>query len=222
MSGDRGLKSCKVCDHTIPKTRNRSWTQYQKKKYCSRECSQRAQSKKITKPCNACGEPITRSPSHMGRKVYCNRKCRSDGKTVNLVCGACGDEFSRPRSNTIDRRNGTAYESSYCSKACADRGMVKHGGVDQNRNSHEDLKWKKAVIEADGGRCRICGSDSNLEAHHIKHLSDRPDLRHDVDNGMCVCHYCHYYKIHGGAPAFINGKYMKPHPLGPFQLVLAL
>lgn len=58
------------------------------------------------------------------------------------------------------------------------------------RKSVEYRKWRIEVIRRDV-KCVVCGSMKNRHAHHIKHASYFPELRFDVDNGICVCGKCH-------------------------------
>lgn len=53
--------------------------------------------------------------------------------------------------------------------------------------------WRKAVIARDNGMCRICGSNENLEAHHIIPVKNDPDgkYKYDVNNGITLCKSCH-------------------------------
>lgn len=56
--------------------------------------------------------------------------------------------------------------------------------------SKEDLQWAKAVRERDGNRCRWPGCDyesESIHAHHIHTRKQRPDLRHDPNNGASLC-----------------------------------
>ena len=50
---------------------------------------------KITKACDRCGKPVTRYPSRMHDKVYCNMLCAKP-PTPASTCGGCGEEFVRP------------------------------------------------------------------------------------------------------------------------------
>jgi 5-methylcytosine-specific restriction endonuclease McrA len=52
-------------------------------------------------------------------------------------------------------------------------------------------KWRKAVFTRDNFRCRECGSEENLEAHHIKPFSAAPELMYVVENGLTLCKDCH-------------------------------
>ena len=58
-----------------------------------------------------------------------------------------------------------------------------------DRNDKRVREWKKKVLEK--GKCEICGSTENLEAHHYIKWSEFPQGRIDINNGMCLCHKCH-------------------------------
>jgi 5-methylcytosine-specific restriction endonuclease McrA len=91
----------------------------------------------------------------------------------------------------------------------------KHGKQNQGRRSPEDLQWKADVLSRDGYTCQHCGSNRKLEAHHIKEIQDYPELRHELSNGLTLCHQCHYYGVHKGMPNFIHGRYSKRLPQNP-------
>lgn len=61
--------------------------------------------------------------------------------------------------------------------------------------------WVAKVIEADGMKCKMCGSENisknRLEANHIVPVRDMetPELLFDLSNGICLCRKCHM-KIH--------------------------
>lgn len=59
------------------------------------------------------------------------------------------------------------------------------------RDSPEVVKWRKAVLHRDSGRCRGCGSSQRLHAHHIAPWAEAPELRLIVENGITVCADCH-------------------------------
>jgi 5-methylcytosine-specific restriction endonuclease McrA len=204
------LKSCEVCGSVILKERNRNWNEYAKKRFCSHKCCGIAQSQKVIVYCENCGKELQRSPSHARGRIYCSRRCRTLANTVLCTCEICGKEFRRPQSQMVNRRLNEEYNHTYCSVTCQGMAIRKNNGQTQGRRSPEDLSWKQAVLEKDDYTCQICGTDRNLEAHHIKPIQDYPELRHNIANGQCLCHDCHYYSVHNGMPNFIHGRYSKP------------
>lgn len=50
-------------------------------------------------------------------------------------------------------------------------------------------KWKNNVVKI--GHCEECGSEENLEAHHIAYWSEAPLDRINPKNGRCLCAICH-------------------------------
>lgn len=52
--------------------------------------------------------------------------------------------------------------------------------------------WRNEVLKRDGHKCAECGSENNLQAHHIYEWSEYPALRIDVDNGITLCGNCHH------------------------------
>ena len=55
--------------------------------------------------------------------------------------------------------------------------------------------WKEAIKKRDVN-CVVCGSDKNLEAHHILHRKYFEQLTFNLNNGILLCAECHY-KAHG-------------------------
>lgn len=54
-------------------------------------------------------------------------------------------------------------------------------------------KWSKDVLKSFNFTCYSCGDSKggNLNAHHLWSYSDNPELRLDLDNGICLCNKCH-------------------------------
>jgi HNH endonuclease len=203
------LKPCEVCGKIIPKERNRNWNEYAKKRFCSHECSGQAQSHKIQLTCIACGKVFQRSPGlARSDNTYCSKPCRR--KRQEYTCEICGKTF-------IERPSMRAGNHVYCDKKCQGIAKRKNKPQSQGRRSPEDLAWKMAVLKRDDFHCQHCGTDRKLEAHHIKEAKDFPELRHELSNGLTLCHQCHYYGVHKGMPNFIHGRYSKQRPQIPAQ-----
>ena len=58
----------------------------------------------------------------------------------------------------------------------------------------KEAAFTKAVRDRDKNMCRKCGNWSDFpHAHHIKPRSRFPELKYDVDNGVCLDVKCHIY-----------------------------
>lgn len=77
---------------------------------------------------------------------------------------------------------------------------LKRRGVEVTirKYKHERVeRWKtewhfaRAVIELDGGKCKLCNSAEELHVHHIIPRRMRPDLAYDPDNLITLCRSCH-------------------------------
>lgn len=63
-----------------------------------------------------------------------------------------------------------------------------------------DLSWSKVVRERDG-RCRLCGGNSTLAAHHAFGRTHK-STRWDLENGVALCWPCHKFRAHGDPAGF--------------------
>lgn len=66
-----------------------------------------------------------------------------------------------------------------------------------DRHSPEYKNWVFNCLERDNYTCQCCGSNNNLEVHHLLNYSKHKDLRTDVDNGITLCECCHSPMISG-------------------------
>jgi hypothetical protein len=60
-----------------------------------------------------------------------------------------------------------------------------------HRYTPEYHQWRKAVLKRDNETCQQCGSQENLQTHHIKSYAKFKELRFDLDNGVTLCLSCH-------------------------------
>lgn len=59
------------------------------------------------------------------------------------------------------------------------------------RNTKEYKEFRKKVLERDKNTCQNCGSKKQLEVHHIKSVSEYPELALDIKNAITYCKNCH-------------------------------
>lgn len=59
---------------------------------------------------------------------------------------------------------------------------------------HCDTLWRDLIILRDGGACVKCGTIHILQAHHLISRTYW-SLRHEPDNGLCMCRNCHIFWI---------------------------
>lgn len=67
--------------------------------------------------------------------------------------------------------------------------MLKDDIAPWDRDDPRVRAWTVEVKKA--GKCAVCGSTENLEAHHILKWSEYPAGRIDPENGVCLCRNCH-------------------------------
>lgn len=53
-------------------------------------------------------------------------------------------------------------------------------------------RWAKTIKELDGNKCAFCGSIEMIEAHHIQQKAEAETVSTDLENGITLCHKCHY------------------------------
>jgi len=120
------------------------------------------------------------------------------GNRESKRCQLCDAEFFPGPTQSIK----TFWKQKFCSKNCADKGGLRHRGeanilyrpeARRRNRGGPHRKWVNAVLTRDGSACRHCGAkDIELHAHHVKSFRDHPELRFDVDNGLTLCHRCHW------------------------------
>ncbi len=78
--------------------------------YCSRACQSAAA--RETRPCQACGEPVTRRRCEFGAVTVCNTTCRAALRSnkQEYRCATCG--------TTVLRTPGNVHGAVYCSRKC--------------------------------------------------------------------------------------------------------
>lgn len=135
------------------------------------------------------------------------RRNEEDPNILEVKCTLCG-KFFVPTPGQVRSRieviNGRTHGDKrfYC---CNDHKVscnifnqrsFPKGFKPRDNGPYISQFWKDEVLRLADYKCEICGSEDNLNAHHIQSATLNPMLSNDLDNGMCLCSECHYNKIH--------------------------
>lgn len=122
-----------------------------------------------------------KSPNWKGGK----NKCSDCGSVLsNRVAKKCKSCAGKGKKGAV----GWCKEKRY--NWIADRSLIKR---QDERNNPEYKQWRAAVLKRDNYDCKINNQDCSgkIVAHHILSWSQYPELRHDINNGIALCHYHH-------------------------------
>ena len=94
-------------------------------------------------------------------------------------------------------------------KAASGEMQAKH------KQNNQRVAWANAVKASSQKACAACGKANKLHSHHIVPYSMSDELRFDIENGIVLCHNCHWDTHRlindgaspGGALAIVVGKY---------------
>lgn len=59
------------------------------------------------------------------------------------------------------------------------------------KQSAKGVEWMLKVKTRDGFKCLKCGSQKNVQAHHIEPWKENENRRFDIENGITLCSSCH-------------------------------
>lgn len=128
--------------------------------------------------------------------------CKLINKEITFsLCRECvNKEYKMIKSANSLQNSATSLNNLQNSK----NGKISKNVVLQERKSPKKSKIHRKsrkmivtkdtynyVIERDNYSCRLCGSTSFLQLHHILYRSQRKDLINDVDNCIMLCSDCH-------------------------------
>jgi len=108
---------------------------------------------------------------------------------VSIECGVCHKEFTvKPSAKD---------SAKYCSMICKLKFMEMRFKRENNPNwkggTYErsgNWWWAKKIKERDG-KCFLCETTENLEAHHIHPWKKFKEERLNIENGIALCLKCH-------------------------------
>lgn len=151
---------------------------------------------RITKICKACKKEFNVYPYRRESAKTCSFRCsgKLKAKKIKRLCKNCGKVFYKAPSQFKYYKGA----GKYCSRKCNYEGMVIETAKKPIKDKYgrsgrkADKIWQKAVREKDKSICQRCGIyQKYIHTHHIATRARRPDLRHSITNGMCLCGRCH-------------------------------
>lgn len=87
---------------------------------------------------------------------------------------------------------GKTQSPEWIQKRIESRGMkYNEGPVWTQGERGQKNAWSLEVKKRDG-RCVYCGSKEKLNAHHILSAHKHPEFRLIINNGITLCHTCHW------------------------------
>lgn len=162
--------------------------------------------------CDNCGEATMKHNKTLLRNThnFCTHDCYSQWKTTVVgkehplytskvtTCAQC-KKTTQKKPSHFDN-----YAQAFCGKECHNEWMYENQKGDSNpnwqggktkypgRGNGRDYKrLRDQVFQRDEFHCRECGSDVDLEIHHVKSWGKHPKLRYEPTNCLTVCRKCH-------------------------------
>ena len=122
------------------------------------------------------------------RGVVVKDKPRKDIKELEKYCEYCGKQLERKRFNGRLEDFTVFKNRKYCNRECMRKDWVKIG--DNHNQSYSNAhttarKINELILHKE--LCELCGSDTNLDIHHI----DGNWKNNNLENLMCLCRSCH-------------------------------
>lgn len=105
------------------------------------------------------------------------------------ITGAAGAIFllAKPQIDANNRRYENGNRGGRPKKLTDEQ--VKEGSQLRNKGAYK--KWREEVLKRNKSRCAVCGSTTDVVAHHIKGVHEYPEGWYEVDNGIALCRDCH-------------------------------
>ena len=120
--------------------------------------------------------------------VVVSDKPRKDIKELEIYCEYCGNKLERKRFNGRLEDFTVFSNRKYCNRECMRKDWVKIGdNYNQSYSNAHTTARKINELILHKEVCELCGSDTNLDIHHI----DGNWQNNNLDNLMCLCRSCH-------------------------------
>ena len=143
-------------------------------------------------------EEMRYNPDKPGEiQVHCkNHNCLNSKEKGGWFTPTRYQLYERIRQIEKEYGNGGSY--FYCSKRCKRECPLyylksdPYQKIDKPYTQQEYKIWKQTVLEHDNYQCQICGSKEKIHCHHIQPVKLFPQLALDPENGIVLCHLCHF------------------------------
>jgi hypothetical protein len=133
--------------------------------------------------------------------ILCRRSSENEDY-LEIQCSACGKWHSPSlaylrRVLSAFNHKGTdlkMYCSDECKQVCSIFGQRKYPKgfrPSSIRSEVLDPELREMVLIRDGYECQKCGSQEDLEIHHIEGVAQSPMIANDMENCLTVCENCH-------------------------------
>ena len=113
-----------------------------------------------------------------------NKGILNNAVSLAIIAGGDKNDVERLIQNGYLCRTNDGYEITH---------WYENNGIGETakkRNNYAYRKWRQGIIDRDKV-CQQCGSNKNLEVHHIVGFADAPELRMCDDNAIVLCRKCH-------------------------------
>lgn len=209
MEPDCKTKKCECCKKVFEKNKRIPYSQWEKQKYCSRECFDSLRLKNGFGKWNKGKKRTQEFKQNMslikkGKKPYTMTEATrlKISEVRKLLNKEMGLGF-KPGNTYWDNKKAT--ESRF--KKGQNVGTKNHnwkGGITpiqiKIRTSKRYQEWREKVFKRDNYTCQKCKKrGGNMNAHHIKTFSENQELRFLLKNGITFCEKCHrqFHKKYG-------------------------
>lgn len=194
-----------------------SYREYSSVSFLSKEEIDELYELQKTSTCANCGKHVHKTllqlfkfknTKHKFGGMFCNQQCkeqyRNQNHTIAVNCHYCGKQI------TVNKFKYESQKQFYCSWSCMQQEKSSYKESYKKishylRTTSSYLKWKNAVLDKDNHKCIECGSEDDLQAHHVYSLYDickennfniekilNSEIFNDVNNGKTVCVQCHH------------------------------
>jgi len=188
-------RSCVNCGKTMLKPSTYSYSQWNRKNYCSNHCAAKLRKTGAIKKCIKCSKEFYYRPS-MRIGNYCSKSCSQLGKR-NAIGKHIVSEHGREKMKMAHFGKKISEKTRENMSIAQIKKWDKIGRKTYKRYIHttsskEYVKWRSDVFQRDNWTCQTCHIRGvYLETHHIKSWAKYPESRFNLGNGVTLCRECH-------------------------------